>query len=167
MSLDWRYIYRGTLKDFKAAISFSQLIHSTLKSEGSRLSQSRPRDHVHCNSTLAQMTYGLAQPSGSYTPASLLRMPHFVQCTGARSICANAKPKVSDLGSHLTPNARPDGRSPISRAMLGMAQSASGTVTSTSGDEEIHSRIGNPPWAIRSVTSSRRTAASLSLSQEV
>ena len=90
-----------------------------------------------------------------------------MQCAGARSICANAKPKVSDLGSHLTPNARPDGRSPIFRATLGTARSASGTVASTSGDDEIHLRIGNPPWAIRSVTSSRRVAASLSLSQEV
>ena len=91
------------------------------------------------------MTYRLAQPSGSYTPASLLRTPRFVQCAGARSICANAKPKVSDLGSHLTPNARPDGRSPIFRATLGTARSASGTVASTSGDDEIHLRIGNPP----------------------
>ena len=40
-------------------------------------------------------------------------------------MCANANPKVSVCGSHLTPKARLGGTSPISRTLLGMARSAS------------------------------------------
>ena len=77
------------------------------------------------------------------------------------------RPGLSDFGSHLIPRALPDGSSPDSRQLLGTARSASGTVANTSGEEEIHLRIGNPPLAMRAVTSSRKVTASVSLPQDV
>ena len=80
---------------------------------------------------------------------------------------SDVNPEVSDCGSHFTPNARPDGSSPISSALLGTARSSSGTVASTSGEEEFHLCIGNPPLTIRVVTSFRRVAAFSIVSQGV
>ena len=48
-----------------------------------------------------------------------------------------------------------------------MAIASDKTVTKTSGEEEIHLRIGNPPLAMRAVTSSRKVTASVSLPQDV
>ena len=70
-----------------------------------------------------------------------------------------ANPKLSDWGSHLIPDPRPEGSSPL----FGTARYASGT----SGEDEIHLGIGNSPLPMRAVTSLRKLTSSFSLPHDV